>query len=308
MSKNLIDELVSASPNRRSFLRKIAAASVALGAGGCTTGTMTSSSNPFKSSSQSQAITAVQAQSISEADVLNFALNLEYLEAEFYTVATMGKTIDQLGIGINGVANSPNPPSGGTTTGGNQVTFSNNLVFSPQIANEIGSDERAHVVLLRSALGAAAVAKPNINLNALGFGFGSQDDFLKLARIFEDIGVSAYGGAAGLLTTPAYITTAARILAAEAEHVAAVRVQVARLNIATTPLDGADLIPPPSGPQTQYLSINTANGLTATRTPGQVLYLAYGNVAGVTSGGFYPNGVNGTLNTSSSPATSANLS
>lgn len=43
---------------------------------------------------------------------------------------------------------------------------------------EIGVDERAHVILLRNALGSAAVAKPNINLNALGIGFGNQVDFL----------------------------------------------------------------------------------------------------------------------------------
>src|SRR6185437_5621504 len=41
-------------------------------------------------------------QTITDQDILNFALNLEYLEAEFYTLATTGKTIDQVGVGITG--------------------------------------------------------------------------------------------------------------------------------------------------------------------------------------------------------------
>jgi hypothetical protein len=289
MSK-LIEELAAAAPNRRSFLKKIGAATAAVGA------------------LSIAGATPAEAQTSTEVAVLNFALNLEYLEAEFYTYGIYGQSITAFGLGIDGLANGSNPPSGGVTTGGAQVTFSNNLVFSQAILSEIGSDERAHVALLRSALGSAKIAKPNINLNALGFGFGNQNDFLRLSRIFEDIGVSAYAGAAGLLTTPAYITTAARILAAEAEHVATVRTQIARLSIATTQLDGADLIPPPSGPQNQYLSINASNGLPATRTPGQVLYLAFGGVANATSGGFFPTGVNGAITMSSGPATAANLS
>jgi hypothetical protein len=289
MPKNLIDDIVDASPNRRSFLKKIGAATAAVGA-------LSLAGTP-----------AAEAQSTTEVQVLNFALNLEYLEAEFYTYGLFGTSITSFGIGINGQANGPNPTAGGTTIGGGQVTFSNNLIFSHDIAAEIGSDERAHVVLLRSALGAAAVAKPNLNLNALGFGFGNQNDFLKLSRIFEDIGVTAYAGAAGLLSTPSVISTAARILATEAEHVSTVRTQIARLNIATAALDGADLVPPPTGPTTQYLSINVSNGLVATRTPGQVLYLAYGGQAGVSQGGFFPDGVNGAITMSSTPATASNL-
>ena len=81
---------------------------------------------------------------------------------------------------------------------------------------------------------------PNINLGALGFGFDNQTDFLRAARILEDIGVTAYSGAAGLLKTPDIITTAACLLGAEAEHAAAIRTQIARLKIATTALDGAE--------------------------------------------------------------------
>ena len=154
------------------------------------------------------------------------------------------------------------------------------------MALEIAADERAHVALLQSALGGSAISEPSIDLNALGFGFGSQDDFLKLSRIFEDIGVSAYAGAAPLLSS-AVIGTAARILAAEAEHVANVRLQIARLNIATAPpLDSVDILPPPSNPN-QYFSLNS-QALCSIRTPGQVLYLAYGSKANVSSGGSSP--------------------
>lgn len=289
MAKSILPELIGAATNRRSFIKKIGVATAAVGA-------LSVAGTP-----------SAEAQSSTELAVLNFALNLEYLEAEFYTYAQYGFGIENLGIGVSGTANGSNPTSGGTTTGGSQVSLSNNLVFTGPIVRQIGSDERAHVVLLRSFLGSAAVAKPNINLNALGFGFGNQNDYLKLSRIFEDIGVSAYAGAAGLLTTPLVITTAARILAAEAEHVSTIRTQIARLNVPTFALDGADLIPPPTGPQSQYLSINTANGLPAVRTPGQVLYLAFGMQANVMQGGFFPTGVNGAITTSSGPATAANL-
>jgi hypothetical protein len=285
MPKNLFDDLASAAPNRERFMRKMDAASATMGGG-------------------SPAVS----ETITETDILNFALNLEYLEAEFYTYAVEGKSITGFGIGINGKATGENPASGGETTGGSQVTFDNNEIFSRDIAAEIGSDERAHVILLRSALGTAAVAKPNINLNALGIGFGNQVDFLAVARVLEDIGVTAYTGAVGMLKTPGVITTAARLLAAEAEHAGSIHTQVAKLKIASSAVDGADLIPPPSGKGTQYLSINLSNGLAATRTAGQVLYLAFGMQANARQGGFFPTGLNGKITMSDSAATESNLS
>ena len=240
---------------------------------------------------------------ITEQDILNFALNLEYLEAEFYTYATTGKSITSFGIGTKGRASGSNPASGGTTVGGSKVNFSDNERFTHDVASQIGADERAHVVLLRGALGSAAVAMPNIDLGALGFGFGNPTDFLRVARILEDIGVTAYSGAAGLLKTPDIITAAACLLGAEAEHAANIRTQIAQLKIPTKALDGVDLLPPPSGDAKQVLSINVSDGLIATRTAGQVLYLAFGMKAGVKQGGFFPNGLNGTITSSSEPAT-----
>jgi hypothetical protein len=229
------------------------------------------------------------------------------LDHKFYTFAIEGKSITSFGIGIDGKANGENPAAGGVTTGGSKVNFDNDEIFSRDVAAEIGVDERAHVILLRNALGSAAVAKPNINLNALGIGFGNQVDFLAVAGILEDIGVTAYAGATGMLKTPAIVTTAARILAAEAAHSGSIHTQVARLKIPSSAVDGADLIPPPSGKTTQYLSINSGNGLVATRTAEQVLYLAFGMTANAKQGGFCPTGLNGKITMSGGAATDANL-
>lgn len=291
MSKSLIDEVVQAAPNRRRFLKTIGAATAAVGA------------------MSLAGATPAEAQTPTEVDVLNFALNLEYLESEFHTFAVYGVGIEHFGIGVSGLANSPNPTTGGTTVGGHKVNFWLDLALTRQIATQISADERAHVTLLRSVLGDAAIAKPNINLDALGFGFRDQSEYLKLGRIMEDVGLSAYTGSAHLLTTPLIIQNSARIVGTEGEHVSTIRTQIAQLRVPTSPpLDGADLLPPPSGPQDQYLSVNVQNGLTAVRTPGQVLYLVYGNRSGVSSGGFFPTGVNGAITTSTGPATAANLS
>src|SRR5579875_1913241 len=119
MSKSLIDEVVQASPNRRSFLKTLGAATAAVGA------------------MNVMGATPAEAQTATEIQILNFALNLEYLESEFHTYALYGRGIETFGVPVSGVANSPNPTSGGTTVGGHQVTFSNDLVLTPQIATQI---------------------------------------------------------------------------------------------------------------------------------------------------------------------------
>ena len=278
--KKIIDELVAAAPSRRRLLSKLAFAGAAIAAG--------SKMNLAKGQT---------AAAPTDADILNFALNLEYLESEFYTVATTGMNIAQLGIGIDGSGTA------GATTGGSLVNFTNSMFLTGTIAMQIAADERAHVTLIRGALtaaGAQPIAKPAINLAALGIGYASVAEFLTLARAFEDVGVTAYAGAAPLIADKGILGYAARIAQAEAEHAANIRVQVAGLGIPTMALDALDILPPPSG--SDYFSL-TSMGLTQTRTPGQVLYIVFGNQPNATSGGFFPNGVNGTLNTSSNPAT-----
>ena len=104
-----------------------------------------------------------------------------------------------------------------------------------------------HVKLLREALGKYAIAKPAINLNALGIGFGSFEEFLILSRAFEDTGVSAYGGAAPLITSKEVLATAAKIAEVEALHSGNIRLQIAALGISVPALDAHDRVPPPAG-------------------------------------------------------------
>jgi Ferritin-like domain len=277
---NLFEDVASGAPDRRRFLQKLSFAGAAVMAG---------VPKMLAQTTTSPAIT--------DADILQFALNLEYLEAEFYTYATTGAGIDQQGTASIVITGSG---AAGETTGGQQAFINSRMVAL--VAAELASDEQAHVRLIRAALTAAGitpVAKPAIDLGALGLGFGSERDFLFVSRILEDIGVTAYAGAAPLIQDKAILGTAAQILATEAEHVGNVRLMAALSYVTSQALDGVDILPPPTG--TNFFSTD-ANALVKTRNPGQVLFLAYGNQANVKSGGFFPNGVNGTINTSAASA------
>jgi hypothetical protein len=218
--KDLVDKALS----RRSFLA--GAGSVAAGTliAGC------SSSTPATTTpvTTTPAPTTTAAAVIGDSDILNFALNLEYLEAEFYLRAATGN-----GLSAADSGNTTSKTTGGAAVPG-LTTAQQNYIY------EIAMNELDHVRFLRSALGAAAVAAPTIELTAsfnaaamaAGIGssfnpFSSYQAFLVGAFVFEDVGVTAYHGAAGLLSTGAtgktYLAAAASILAVEAYHAAEVR-------------------------------------------------------------------------------------
>ena len=260
----------------------------------------------------------------SDGDILNFALNLEYLEAQFYLFAVTGAglTNDLLtGTGTRGEA-----------TGGRQVPFQDPAIT--QYAREIANDEREHVRFLRTALGAAAVAQPAIDISAnpngafsnaaraaglIGAGesfdpYANENNFLLAAYIFEDVGVTAYKGASPLITNKTFLEAAAGILAVEAYHAALVRTVLFRRGLQTPSLidateaisnardslDGADDRDQgvrPIGNQSNIAPLD-ANGLAYSRSAGQVLNIVYLNRMAVTAGGFFPNGVNGTIRAS----------
>ncbi|MGH7706905.1 MAG: ferritin-like domain-containing protein [Vulcanimicrobiaceae bacterium] len=233
----------------------------------------------------------------SDNDILNFALNLEYLEAEFYSMAVTGKTIEAQGQAVNGTGTA------GGTTGGAKVNFTD--ATTGQVAAEIMKDELEHVAFLRAALGSAAIAKPAINLDGLGSlttptTDAMQATFLVLARAFEDTGVSAYGGAAPLITSKTILGYAAQILAVEAYHAGAIRLLVAQQNVPTSPpgaLDNQDVLPPPTG--TQYFTTYQTGGMAPATGSGsaQAGLAIVRDTTGVLNivKPFFPSGLNGTI-------------
>lgn len=194
-----------------------------------------------------------QAANYTDADILNFALNLEYLEANFYYLAAFGTTIDvanaaSTAAGAPLIALSGTVGTAGTVSGGSQVPFTTIQVGS--YATETAVEEGKHVKLLLGALGNnVAVAQPALNLgtsfgvlaaaakipNGASFSpYASDDDFLVGAYVFEDVGVTAYHGAAPLLTQSSNLTVAAGILAVEAYHAGLVRTSINYIDPAGT--------------------------------------------------------------------------
>jgi hypothetical protein len=219
--------------------------------------------------------------------VLNFALQLEYLEAQFYSYAAFG-----VGLPAASLAGIGNPGQVETGTGAGfprAVDFSGDPVIG-QYAREIALDEIAHVNFLRAALGASAAAQPAINISGNASGaftaaaraagvvgatgvfdpYATPISFLVGAYIFEDVGVTAYKGASPLLSS-LYLEAAAGILAAEAYHAGLVRTILYARGVSNSSLI------------TQAQQISNLRDTADGRTVGS-------NFAGTTS----PDGTNGT--------------
>ena len=271
---------------------------------------------------------AAQSTGVTDVDILNFALNLEFLEAQFYAYATTGAA-------YTGNINSGD----GNTKGGTVSIKSNPMVdFSSDpnlqaFAMEVAMDEANHVAFLQSALNAsganASVAMPNIDLMAsfntlamaAGLGatfdpFASAENFLIGAFIFEDVGVTAYQGAAPLISSTTYLDKALGIHLVEAYHAGAIRQRIFALGspytdysqaIAATrakldgssPADDIGVMVNGTGltGSSTIVDSPTANAsLTTARTTTQVLNIVYGSTAAPPAPGvFFPAGMNGTI-------------
>jgi hypothetical protein len=243
-----------------------------------------------------------------DVDVLNFALNLEYLEAQFYSYAALGT-----GLAANlqtGTGRQAAVITGTGMTQARQVQFTDAAVRA--YAQEIAADEIAHVAFLRNALGGSAVAHPAINISGdasapfslaaqaagvvpAGTAFdpyASDEAFLLGAYIFEDVGVTAYKGASPLLTNKTFLQAAAGILAVEAYHAAIVRTTLYAKGIGVPAIGSAPAIPAQPGLITAAQQISDARDLLD--GTGAAALGAVDRSAGRNSGGDLDQGITAT--------------
>ena len=170
-----IGEALEALPERDSrsdFLRRSVVLGGALAGGGALFAALASTA---------------QAQSRGDVAILNFALTLEYLEAEFYKEAVARDRLR------------------GDTR---------------RFARVVASHEVTHVRTLKSVLGASAVAKPRFNFRGTT---SNQGRFEATAQALEDTGVRAYLGQAANIDSDALLKAAGTILTVEARHAAWIR-------------------------------------------------------------------------------------
>lgn len=154
--------------------------------------------------------------------ILNYAYALEQLEAAFYTQVMA-------------------------------TPYSGMPAAEAALLADIRDHEIAHREFFKSVLGGNAI--PALEVDFSSVNFTSRDSVLATAKTFEDLGVSAYNGAGRLLTTPAYLTIAGKIVSVEARHAAYIR----------------DLISNGSFANSEVVD---AMGLDVLRTPAQVISAA----------------------------------
>jgi hypothetical protein len=126
-----------------------------------------------------------------DVDILNYALTLEYIESEFYTLGVKrvkGLSADEM-----------------------------------KLAKKLRDDELAHVDALVATvkkLGGKPVAKPKLDF---GGAFADRASFLATANVLEDAGVSAYNGAAPMISSGDVLGAAGSIVQVEARHASLIR-------------------------------------------------------------------------------------
>lgn len=250
---------------------------------------------------------ADEASDIKDEDIFQFALNLEYMEAEYYLRGTTGKGIDDSDAGAEA----------GQVTGGKQVSFETPAIG--EFMAEVAENELAHVRFYRKTLGDQAVPRPTIDFEA-GFAavakaagldfdpFGNETNFVLGGMLFEDVGVTAYAGAATVLKNKDFLAAAAGILAVEAYHMGMARSTLYRkgeqawkaanaVSDARDKIDGSD--DKDQGIQVDgkaNIVPSTPDAIAFTRTPQEVLRIVYlTDQEGASKGGFYPNGMNGKI-------------
>jgi hypothetical protein len=250
-------------------------------------------------------------------DLVALALNLEYLEAEFYLNAAYGSGLTEADVTGTGTL--------GEVNGTSQVPWT--TTYLQKYAEQAAADELAHVRALRAALPIKGrVARPPINFassmtaaaQAAGLvsagekfnAFESEDNFLLASFLIEDFGVTAYRGVLPYIQRQDYVSAAAGILAVESYHSGIVRstllyegkdtpelitaanaIAKARDSIDGSTEDDMEITDASGNPT---LVPADSNGMAFGRTINQVLKIVYlGSSPSPAS--FFPSGLNGKI-------------
>lgn len=160
-----------------------------------------------------------------DTGVLNYAYALEQLEAAFYMQAVAMPYAGMTGAEL-------------------------------QILTDIRDHEIIHREFLKTALGGNAIGMLDFDFASVNF--GSRASVLGTAKVFEDLGVSAYNGAGQLLQSAALLGIAGKIVSVEARHASVIR----------------DLLNPGSADFSGDDVVNPSNGLDVVNAPPTVLNAA----------------------------------
>ncbi|WP_409932538.1 ferritin-like domain-containing protein [Xanthocytophaga flavus] len=160
-----------------------------------------------------------------DTGILNYAYALEQLEAAFYSQVISSK-------------------------------YSGMSSAEQEILTEIRDHELVHRDFFKAALGSNAIGSLQVDFSSIDF--TSRTAVLGAAKVFEDLGVSAYNGAGKLLQSADYLLIAGKIVSVEARHAAAIR----------------DLLNPNSADFAGDDIVTASNGLDAAKAPSDVLTAA----------------------------------
>ncbi len=309
---------------RRRFLKLAGAGAAAAGGLGLLSACGSDNNNDTPTPTPSPTPTPTASGVSTDVGILQLALNLEYLEAQFYSIAAFGRRLPD--ASVTGTVGTQ-----GDVTGGRKVEFSDPVIAS--YAREIAGDEIAHVTALRAVLTAAGstlvIKQPAINIDGGATGaftaaaraaglvdktsgtfdpYESDQNFLLAAFLFEDVGVSAYKGASPLITSATYLEAAAGILAAEAYHAGLIRTELfsrgetarAAANAIATArdsLDGSATLDAgiANSDGTANLVPADSNAIAYSRSSTQVHNIAYLRTTAGIGGGFFPAGTNNSI-------------
>ncbi|GAB4842973.1 ER membrane complex subunit 6 [Ancistrocladus abbreviatus] len=263
----------------------------------------------------------------SDADLLEFPLNLEYLEAEFFLWGSLGYGLDKF---------DPNLTAGGPSPCGAQIARLD--PFTKDVIYQFALQEVGHLRAIKSRV--KGFPRPLLNLSAAHFAsimdnafgyplnppfdpYANSINYLLASYVIPYVGLTGYVGANPKLKAPASKQLVAGLLAVESGQDAVIRGLLYRLaasqvlpyritvaafteriselrnKLGKDGLKDEGLVVPrvwgPEGKSVGNVLAGDENSLGYGRTPEEILRIVYGNGDEHVAGGFYPEGAKGRI-------------